>query len=52
MTPKSEGLHLVESIRVKCGKEEGMYSTVLEAFLERKGIKPQILLLGCFLQSY
>lgn len=42
----------VESIRVKCGKKEGTYSTVLEAFLERKGIKPQILLLGCFLQSY
>jgi len=38
----------VESIRIKRAGGEGMYRTVLEAFLERNGVKPQILLLECF----
>lgn len=38
----------MESTRVKMAKGEGMYRTVLESFLEGKGVKPQILLPGCF----
>lgn len=34
--------------RVKRAKGQGMCRTVLEAFPERKGVKPQILLPGCF----